>query len=102
MTSAFPAMRALATPFIMACSGCCGVESSLNISILPPRTTTKSVNVPPASTPILEVDLRDILDKLRNNRFDILDRCLRVALPCQCLKVGAHGIEPMNRGFTHP
>src|SRR6267143_5363955 len=102
MTSAAPEMPALSIPFMMASSGCCGVESSLNISILPSRITTKSVNVPPVSTPILKVDLCDILDKFRNNRFDVLESALRVLFPCQRLKAGAHCVEPMNRDFAHP
>src|SRR2546426_1542308 len=102
MTSAAPEMPAFSIPFMMASSGCCGVESSLNISILPSWITTKSVNVPPVSTPILEVDLCDILDKFWNNRFDILDGSLRIALPRQRLKVGTHCVEAMNRDLAHP
>src|SRR2546430_10272385 len=102
MTSAAPEMPALSIPFMMASSGCCGVESCLNISILPSRITTKSVNVPPVSTAILEVDLCDILDKFRNNRFDVLDGPLRVPLPCQRLKVGSHGVKAVNRDLAHP
>src|SRR5438105_2784609 len=81
---------------MIACSGCCGVESSLNISISPSRITTKSVNVPPVSTPILEVDLRDILNKFRKDRFNILNRALRIALPGEGLKIRAHGVEAMD------
>src|SRR6516165_3681136 len=102
MTSADPRKPALEIPFIMASSGCCGVDNSLNITILPSRMTTKSVNVPPVSTPILEVDPRDILDKFRGDRFNILDCALRVAFPCQCLKIGAYSIEHVNSDFAHP
>src|SRR5436309_8360911 len=102
MISAGPSAVRRVIPFMMASSGRCGVDSSLNISILPSRIMMKSVNVPPVSTPILEVDLRDILDESRNDGFDCLDRSLRVALPCERLNVGAHGIEPMDGDFAHP
>src|SRR5712692_8126369 len=102
MTSAVPAIARRAIPFMIASSGWRGVDSSLNISILPRRIMMKSVNVPPVSTPILEIDLRDILDEFWNDRFDILDRSLRVALPRECLNVGAHCIEPVNGDFAHP
>src|SRR2546425_10240651 len=102
MTSETDESPARAIPFMMAAAGSLGVDSSLNISILPSRMTTKSVNVPPVSTPILEIDLRDILDKFRNNRFDILNRPLRIALPCEGLEVRAHCIESMNCDFAHP
>src|SRR5919108_3053145 len=102
MTSAARKADVRAIPLMMASSGCCGVESSLNISIRPSRMTTKSVNVPPVSTPILEIDLRDILDKFRKNRFDILNRPLRIALPREGLQVRAHCIESMDCDFAHP
>src|SRR2546427_2221718 len=93
---------ARAMPFIMASSGICGVESSLNISMLPSWITTKSVNVPPVSTPTLEIDLRDILNDFRDDRSNILDGSLRIALPCECLYVGANGIDAVNGDFAHP
>src|SRR5438093_4653343 len=91
-----------AIPFMMAASGSWGVETSLNISMLPSRITTKSVNVPPVSTPILEIDLRDILNDFRDDRSNILDGSLRIALPRECLDVGANGIEPVDGDFAHP
>src|SRR2546427_10937989 len=93
---------ARAMPFIMASSGICGVESSLNISMLPSWITTKSLNVPPASIPTLEIDLRDILNDFRDDRSNILDGSLRIALPCKSLYVGANGIEAVNGDFAHP
>src|SRR2546430_458715 len=95
-----PPVRAI--PFRMASSGFWGVESSLNISTLPSRITTKSVNVPLVSTPTLEIDLRDILKEFWDDRSDILDRSLRIALPCECLYVGANDIEAVNSDFAHP
>src|SRR5437870_1954309 len=86
----------------MASSGCCGVDSSLNISILPLRIIMKSVNVPPVSTPILEIDLRDILDESRNDGLDLLDRSLRVALPRERLNVRPNRIETVDGDFAHP
>src|SRR5215510_13182324 len=90
-------------PCMMASSGRCGVESSLKISILPSRTTTKSVNVPPVSTPIranLVVEPRDILDEPGRNGFEVLNRAHRVAFPRQGLEIGPHAIESMNRHLT--
>src|SRR5438093_6546973 len=102
MTSEVAGLPARAIPFMMASSGSCGVESSLNISISPLRITTKSVNVPPVSTPILKIDLRDILNEFREDGSDLLDRSLRIALPCEGLDVGANRIEAMNGDFPHP
>src|SRR5262245_23305825 len=90
-------------PCMMASSGRWGVDSSLKISILPARTTTKSVNVPPVSTPIranLVVEPRDILDEPRRNGFEVLNRAHRVAFPDQGLKIGARYVEPMNGHFA--
>src|SRR3989442_14803824 len=102
MTSETDESPARAIPFMMAAAGSLGVDSSLNISILPSRITTKSVRVPPVSMPILEIDLRDILNKFWNDGFDILNCSLGIALPCQCLYVGANGIEAMNGDFAQP
>src|SRR5437667_9977318 len=102
MISAGPSAVCRAIPFIMASSGRCGVDSSLNISILPLRIMMKSVNVPPVSTPILEIDLRDILDESRNDGLDLLDRSLRVALPRKRLNIGANRIETVDGDFAHP
>src|SRR6266571_1794641 len=102
MTSEAAELPARAIPFMMASSGSCGVESSLNTLILPLRITTKSVNVPPVSTPTLKIDLRDILNEFREDGSDILDRSLRIALPCEGLDVGANRIEAMNGDFAYP
>src|SRR6185295_9937110 len=64
--------------------------------------TTKSVKVPPVSTPILEVDARDILDVLRGNSFKVRYSALCVALPDQGLKVGANRVESMNGDLALP
>src|SRR5437764_12440992 len=102
MISAGPSAVRRAMPFIMASSGRCGVDSSLNISILPLRIIMKSVNVPPVSTPILEIDLGNILDESRNDGLDLLDRSLRIALPRERLNVRPNRIETMDGDFTHP
>src|SRR3989442_933726 len=64
--------------------------------------TTKSVKVPPVSTPTLEIDPRDILDVFGSNSFEVLHRALRVSLPCEGLKIGANAVESMNRHFAGP
>src|SRR5262249_25492250 len=91
-----------AMPLMIASSGCCGVERRLNISILPFRITTKSVKVPPVSTPILrvlEVEAGDILEQARADGGKIADRPLRIALPGQSLQVRHCGLETMNGNF---
>src|SRR5215510_12627208 len=90
------------SPCMIASSGWRGVESSLKISILPSLMTTKSVNVPPVSTPTLKIDSRDILYVLGRNRFQGLDCALRVALPGQGLQVGQSAVEAVNRDLTSP
>src|SRR5438046_6331628 len=102
MTAEAAELPVRAIHFMMASSGSCGVESSLNTLILPSRITTKSVNVPPVSTPILKIDLRDILNEFREDGSDILDRSFRIALPCEGLDVGGNRIEAMNGNFAHP
>src|ERR1041385_749103 len=62
----------------------------------------KSVNVPPVSTPILKVDLRDILDEFGEDGSDVLNCPHRVALPGKCLKIGAHHLKTMNGDFADP
>src|SRR4030095_6129730 len=89
-------------PCMMASSGWRGVESSLKISILPSLMTTKSVNVPPVSTPTLKIDPRDILNMLGRNRFEALYCALRVAFPGQGLKVGESAVEVVNGDLTSP
>src|SRR3954470_1462468 len=91
-----------AIPCMIASSGCKGVESSLKISILPSRTTTKSVNVPPVSIPILKIDPRDILNVLGRNGFEALYGPLRIALPSQRLNIGVRIRKLMNRDFANP
>src|SRR5215471_15712236 len=90
------------SPCMIASSSWRGVESSLKISILPSLMTTKSVNVPPVSTPTLKIDPRDILYVLDRNCFEGLDYALRVALPGQDLEVGESAIEVVNSDFTSP
>src|SRR5207249_10379032 len=102
MTSEAAELPVRAIPFMMASSGSCGVESSLNTLILPLRITTKSVNVPPVSTPILKIDLRDILNEFREDGSDILDRSLRIALPREDLDVGAKRTEGMYADIAQP
>src|SRR5262249_22104198 len=87
---------------MIASSGRCGVDSSLKISIVPSRMTTKSVNVPPVSTPILKVDSRDILDMSLKDRFKRLNRALRIAFPRERLNVRHNSIEVMDRNFASP
>src|SRR5206468_5411646 len=101
MTSEAAELPVRAIPFMMASSGSCGVESSLNTLILPSRITTKSVNVPPVSTPILKIDLRDILNEFREDVSDILDRSLRIPLPLEGWVVGAKRMEAMNADCAH-
>src|SRR5215813_11376854 len=90
------------SPCMIASSGWRGVESSLKISILPSLITTKSVNVPPVSTPTLKIDPRDILNVPGRNRCEVLNHALRVTLPGQGLKVGESGVEVVNGDLTSP
>src|SRR5262245_53981725 len=89
-------------PCMMASSGRRGVESSLKTSILPFRMTTKSVNVPPVSTPTLEIDARDILNVFGRNGGGILNRALRITLPGQGLKMGKNTLEVVHGDLARP
>src|SRR5215471_964975 len=102
MTSSMPVCSMPARPFMIASSGRCGVDSSLNTSILPSRITTKSVNVPPVSTPILKVNPRDILEEPGTDGGKIEDGALRIALPGKCLQIRHCQRKAMYRNFAHP
>src|SRR5437899_12213362 len=87
---------------MMASSGSCGVESSLNISISPLRTITKSVNVPPVSTPTLKIDLGDILNEFREDGSDILDCSFMIAIPCDGVDGVANLSDAINGNVSQP
>src|SRR5262245_42049327 len=63
---------------------------------------TKSVNVPPVSTPILKVGPRDILDLLSRNGFETWNHALRVALPNQRPKVRMASVKVVYCEFARP